>query len=84
MFHPSCMLSGRSDLSRIGFGVGWVGWKKLLVEQLLLLVVEQLLLLVVEQLSNPIPLSNRDLMRSLAEVEVTCMLDHTRLLQFSV
>ena len=48
------MLSGRPDLSRIGFGVGWVGWKNLLlVEQLLLLVVEQFLVLVVEQLSEP-------------------------------
>ena len=27
MFLPSCMLSGRPDLSRIGFGVGWVGWE---------------------------------------------------------
>ena len=25
VFLPSCMLSGRPDLSRIGFGVGWVG-----------------------------------------------------------
>ena len=43
------------------------------VEQLLLLVVEQLPLLVVEQLSNPILLSIRDVVRSLAEVEVTCI-----------
>ena len=48
------------------------------------LVVEQLLLLVVKQLSNPIPLSNRDVMRSLVEVEVTCILLRIRLLQFSV
>ena len=27
MFLPSCMSSSRPDLSRIGFGVGWVGWK---------------------------------------------------------
>ena len=27
MFLPSCMSSGRTDLSRIGFGVGWAGWK---------------------------------------------------------
>ena len=27
MFLPSYMSSGRPDLSRIGFGVGWVGWK---------------------------------------------------------
>ena len=27
VFLPSCMLSSRPDLSRIGFGVGWVGWK---------------------------------------------------------
>ena len=64
------------DLSRIGFGVGWVCSKIVLVEKLLLLVVEQL--------SNPILLSNRDVVRSLVEVEVTCMLSHTRLLQFSV
>ena len=44
----------------------------LVVEQLGLLVVEQLPLLVVEQLSNPILLSIRASMRSLAEVEVTC------------
>ena len=46
VFLPSCMLSSPPDLSRIGFGVGWVGWKILLVEQLLLLVAEKL--------SNPI------------------------------
>ena len=57
------MSSGRPDLSRMGFGVGWVDWKTWFVEQLLLLVVEELL--------NPIPLSNRDVMRSLVEVEVT-------------
>ena len=28
VFLPSCILSSRPDLSRIGFGVGWVGWKK--------------------------------------------------------
>ena len=44
------------------------------VEQLLLVAVEQLLLAVVDQLLNPILLSNRDVKRSLAEVEVTCML----------
>ena len=33
-----------------------------------ILLVEQLLLLVVDQLSNPIPLSNRDVVRSLVEV----------------
>ena len=27
VFLPSCMSLGRPDLSRIGFGVGWVGWK---------------------------------------------------------
>ena len=54
------------------------------VEQLLLVVVEQLLLAVVDQLLNPILLSNRDVKRSLAEVEVTCMLSHIRLLQFSI
>ena len=48
--------------------VGLVG-RILLVEQLLLLVVEQLPLLVVDQLSSPIPLSNRDVVRSLMEVE---------------
>ena len=52
--------------------VGLVG-RILLVEKLLLLAVEQLLLAVVDQLSNPIPLSNRDVVRSLVEVEVTCM-----------
>ena len=56
----------------------------LVVEQLLLLVVEQLLLLVVEQLSDPILLSIRALARSLAEVEVTCILFRIRLLQFSI
>ena len=55
----------------------------LLVCQLLLVTVEQLLLLVVDQLSNPIPLSIRVSMRSLAE-EVTCILSHIRLLQFSI
>ena len=63
--------------------VGLVG-RILLVEQLLLLDVEQFPLLVVDQLSNPIPLSNRDVVRSLVEVEVTCMLFHTRLLQSSI
>ena len=48
------------------------------------LLAEQLLLLAVDQLSNPIPLSNRDVARSLVVVEVTCMLFHTRLLQSSV
>ena len=68
----------------IGFGIGWAGWKKLLVEQLLLLVVEQLPLLVVEHVPNPILFSIRVSMRSLAEVEVTCILFRIRLLQFSV
>ena len=27
VFLPSYISSGRPDLSRIGFGVGWVGWK---------------------------------------------------------
>ena len=71
--------------------VGLVG-RILLVEQLLLLAVEQLLLLaveqlslqVVEQLSSPILESNRDAVRSLVVVEVTCMLFHVGLLQFSV
>ena len=53
------------------------------VEQLLV-AVEQLLLVVVDQLLNPILLSNRDVKRSLAEVDVTCMLSHIRLLQFSI
>ena len=53
----------------------WLGWWKILL-------VEELLLLVVEQLSNPILLSIRALMRSLAEVEVTCILFRRRLLQF--
>ena len=63
--------------------VGLVG-RILLVEklllvavwQLLLVVVEQLLLAVVDQLLNPILLSTRDVKRSLAEVEVTCMISH--------
>ena len=54
------------------------------VEQLLLEVVEQLLFVVVDQLLYPILLSNRDVKRSLAEVEVTCMLCLIRLLQFSI
>ena len=29
MFLPSCVSSGRPDLSRIGLGVGWAGWKNL-------------------------------------------------------
>ena len=48
-----------------------------------ILLVEQLLL-VVEQLSNPIPLSNRALVRSFAEVEETRLLFRVRLLHFSV
>ena len=63
--------------------VGLIG-KTWFVEQLLLLVVEQFLLLVFEQLLNPIPLSIRDVMRSLVEVKVTCMLFQIRLLQSSV
>ena len=84
MFLPSCMSSGRPDLSRIRFEVGWVERKILLVEQLLLLVVEQLRFLVVERLLNPILLSIRALVRFLAEVDVTCILFRLRLLQFSV
>ena len=52
MFLLSCVLSGRTDLSR-----SWLG-KDFLVEQLHL-VVEQLLFLVVEQLPNPILFSIR-------------------------
>ena len=63
--------------------VGLVG-RILLVEKLLLVAVEQLLLVAVEQIVNPILLSNRGVKRSLAEVEVTCMLSHTRLLPFSI
>ena len=29
VFLPSFVLSGRPDLSRIGLGIGWAGWKKL-------------------------------------------------------
>ena len=75
---PSC-----PDLSRIVFGIGWVGWKNF-VCQLLLLAVEQLSLLDVEQFSSPILESNRDVARSLVVVEVTRMISHIRLLQFSV
>ena len=76
MFLSSCMSSSRPDLSRIGFGVGWVDWKNFVCRTTSLLVIEQLPLLVVEQLSNPILLSIRDVvrLRSLAEVEVTCIL----------
>ena len=49
-----------------------------------ILLVEQLLLVAVEQLLNPILLSNRDVARSLVEVEVTCILSHIRLLQSSI
>ena len=84
MFLPSCVLSSRPDLSRNGLEIGGADWKNLLDEQLLFLVVEQLLLLVVDQLSNPILFSIRASMRSLAEVEVTCILFRIRLLQFSV
>ena len=62
---------------------GLVG-RILLVEQLFLLAVEQLPLLVVEQLSNPILLSIRASVRSLGEVEVTCILFRLKLLQSSV
>ena len=72
------------DLSPIGFGVGWLIGKTWFVEQLLLLVVEQFPLLVVEQLLNLFPLSIRDVMRSLVEVEARCILFRKRLLQFSV
>ena len=84
VFLPSCVLSSRPDLSRNGLEIGGADWKNLLDEQLLFLVVEQLLLLVVDQLSNPILFSIRASMRSLAEVEVTCILFRIRLLQFSV
>ena len=77
MFLPSCMSSQVAliyhelDLELVG-----------LVGRILL--VEELLLLVVDQPSNPILLSIRALVRSLAEVEVTCLLFRIRLLQFSV
>ena len=77
------MTSGCPDLSRLGFGIGWVGWMNFAC-QLLLLAVEQLPLLDVEQLSSPILESNRDVARSLVVVEVTCMLSHIRPLQFSI
>ena len=63
--------------------VGLVG-RMLLVEKLLLVAVEQLLLVAVNQLLTGILSSIRVSMRSLAEVEVTCMLSHIRLLQFSM
>ena len=68
------MISGRPDLSRIGFRLGgsignfWIAAR----------------LLVVEHVLNPILFSIRVSMRSLAEVEVTCILFRIRLLQFSV
>ena len=71
VFLPFCMLSSRPDLSRFGFGIGWVGWEILLVGQILLLVVEQLPPLVVEQFPNQILSSIRASMRALAEVDVT-------------
>ena len=78
--NTKCLMSGCPDGSQIGFGFGWV--EKLLlviVQQLLLVVVEQLFLAVVDQLLNPILLSNRDVKRSFAEVEITCMFSHFRL-----
>ena len=45
-------------------------------------IVAQLVLLIVEHLLNPILLSIRASMRSLAEVEVTCFLSRFSLLQF--
>ena len=79
LFQQVALLYHDVDLELVGLiGKTWF------VEQLLLLVVEQFPLLVVEQLSNPIPLSNRDVMRSLVDVEVTCILFRVRLLQSSV
>ena len=74
LFHHFALIYHELDLELVG--------KTWFVEQLLLLVVEQLPLLVVEQLSIPILLSIRDVVRSLAEVEVTCILFRIRLLQF--
>ena len=61
----------------MGFGIGWVGWKNFACRE------TSPRGCAVEQLLNPILLSNRDVKRSLAKVEVTCMLSHARLLQFS-
>ena len=76
VFLPFCISSSRPDLSRIGFG--WVAWKIFGCRA----TVEQLHLLVVEQLSNPILLSIRASVRSLAEVEVTWKLCRKWLIQF--
>ena len=84
VFLPSFMLSSRPDLSRIGFGVGWVDWKNVACLATSPSGCRTTSPLVVEQLSNPILLSIRASRRSLAEVEVTCLLFRIRLLQFSV
>ena len=77
LIHQVALIYHGLDLELVGLiGKTWF------VEQLLLPVVEQFPLLVVEQFSNPIPLSIRDVMRSL--VEVTCILCRIRLLQSSV
>ena len=62
--------------------VGLVG--KTLNVEFLLVTVEQLLLAGVDQLLNSIPVSICDVKRSLAKVEVICMLSQIRLLQFSI
>ena len=80
MFLPSCMSSSRPDLSRIGLGVGWVGWKNFACRATSPCCCRA----VVEQLSNPILLSIRASVRSLVEVKVTCLLFHTKLLQSSI
>ena len=74
----------RSPRSVTNWIWSWLVGKILLVEQLLLLVVVQLPLLIVEQLFNPILLSIRASVRSLAEVEVTCILFRIGLLQSSI
>ena len=68
VFLSSCMSSNRPDLSRIGFRSGWVDWTNLVCRT-----------------TSPsgcrttfkpslVPLSIRNVLRSLVEIEVTCQL----------
>ena len=79
------MSSGRPDLSRIGFGVGWIDWKNLVCRTTSPSGCRTVSPSGCQKIFEPqFSLSNRDVVRSLVEVEVTCMLFRIKFLQSSV
>ena len=71
----SC-LSGCRDRSQTGFGIGRVGWKNFACRETSPRACRATSSCGCRSTFEPNSLSNHDVVRSLVEVEVTCMLSH--------